>query len=464
MNNEAQIKKYLEFTETKYSTKTEVRNELKIGLIDSIWNSIIEYREKFFKTLPLKQIDNSFLKLCYCPNILNKIQNIDSKLIRAYSKMVELKTSNDNYRIFKNKMYSECLNQYCVYKNIPVSKEFLRSIVMKDIKKMDKEYIDIERYLACLEYIENKYVNPINVDFLAELYSIMTGNSELVSFYREKDESNPYNSVLIDRIYTSAPVKLINPMMNMLFDFINNGNDDGASKAIIVFYYFNYIKPFPKFNLELSIILMKLCLGRNRIWEACSIIPLENLFNENLDKINQEVQRNSDISYLIDYLYKNFNSSIESLLDNVANISADILRNDFYKIDEEEIVKQEAEPIKIEAKESNQSNVDNNSKIAYVYKKETIAVSYIPPALDEKEASRLEEHLLELDPTMRRNEAAFYARHCTMGKKYTISQCKKFLNSAYETARKTMERLVELGYYRREMVKNKSVYTPILKK
>ncbi|MGM9873760.1 MAG: hypothetical protein ACI31G_02415 [Bacilli bacterium] len=462
MNNDVQIKKYSEFTEERYATKAEVRNELKIGLIDSIWNTIMEYREKFYRVLPLKQIDNSSLKLCYCQNISNKIQSLDSKLIRSYSKVVELKQSKDNYRIFKNNIYSETLNFYCTYKNIPVSKEFLRSVVMKDIKRLNNEYSDVVRYLSCLEYIESKFVNPINEDFLADLYSLMTGNAELVSFYREKDDTNPSNNVLIDRIYSCAPTKLISPMMNLLFDYLNSSADDGILKAIIAFYYFMYIKPFPNYNLELTTLVMKICLGRNRVWEVCSILPLEKIMLENMDKINQEVQKSGDISYFVDKVYSLIDSSIDDFLDSIANINVEMLRSDFYQEDEGVSLIEEVEDTSLEVKANNEPIEEN--KIAYVYKKESLAVSYIPPALDEKEASRLEEHLLELDPTMRRNEAAFYARHCTMGKKYTISQCKKYLNSAYETARKTMERLVELGYYRREMVKNKSVYTPILRK
>ena len=95
---------------------------------------------------------------------------------------------------------------------------------------------------------------------------------------------------------------------------------------------------------------------------------------------------------------------------------------------------------------------------------EQIAVSYVPPVLDEKQASRLEQHLLELDPSLRKHEAKFYARHCTLGKKYTISQYKKAIGCVYETARTSMDHLVELGYYRKEAVKNKNVYTPIPRK
>ena len=93
-----------------------------------------------------------------------------------------------------------------------------------------------------------------------------------------------------------------------------------------------------------------------------------------------------------------------------------------------------------------------------------IAVTYIPTVLDEKEACRLEQHLLELDPSLKKGEAKFYARHCTLGKKYTIAQYKKAIGCVYETARTSMDHLAELGYYRKEQLKNKYVYSPIPRK
>ena len=97
-------------------------------------------------------------------------------------------------------------------------------------------------------------------------------------------------------------------------------------------------------------------------------------------------------------------------------------------------------------------------------KQEQIAVSYIPPALDEKQALRLEQHLLELDPSLRKHEARFYARHCTLGKSYTIAQYKRMIGCVYETARTAMDHLVELGYYRKDSSNKKFIYTPIPRK
>ena len=95
---------------------------------------------------------------------------------------------------------------------------------------------------------------------------------------------------------------------------------------------------------------------------------------------------------------------------------------------------------------------------------EQIAVSYIPPAIDEKQALRLEQHLLELDPSLRKHEAKFYARHCTLGKSYTIAQYKRMIGCVYETARTAMDHLVELGYYRKDSSNKKFIYTPIPRK
>ena len=68
-----------------------------------------------------------------------------------------------------------------------------------------------------------------------------------------------------------------------------------------------------------------------------------------------------------------------------------------------------------------------------------------------------------MDPALKKGEAYFYARHCTMHMNYTIAQYKKALGCAYETARTSMDHLVKLHYYEKAPFKNKFVYTPIKK-
>lgn len=104
------------------------------------------------------------------------------------------------------------------------------------------------------------------------------------------------------------------------------------------------------------------------------------------------------------------------------------------------------------------------SALSFTPGKPQIAITNIPVELSEEDAERLTAHLLELNPTLKHGEAYFYARHCTIGKYYTIRQYKETMGVAYETARTSMDNLAEQGYYRKEQLKNKFIYTPIVRR
>ena len=90
-----------------------------------------------------------------------------------------------------------------------------------------------------------------------------------------------------------------------------------------------------------------------------------------------------------------------------------------------------------------------------------IAISNVPTGLTDEEAMRLENHLMEMNPLITHGQAYFYARHCTIGMYYTVNQYQKEIGCAYETARKSMNDLVVLGYYKKEIMGKKFVYVPI---
>ena len=68
---------------------------------------------------------------------------------------------------------------------------------------------------------------------------------------------------------------------------------------------------------------------------------------------------------------------------------------------------------------------------------------------------------MEMNPNLSHGQAYFYARHCTIGMYYTVDQYKKCVGCAYETARSSMNNLVLLGYYKKELLKKKFVYLPV---
>ncbi len=489
----------IQFTDEAYSTRSEVSQKLQIGYVDSIWNTILAYRSSYNRYLQLRLVDNSQFAICLCPSIQTKLENIEAQAIRLMNKVGTLHAKGE-YEAFRRYALSRCLNEFVKFENLQVSEDTLLGIINGQTKLVTPSLEKLHNYLSALEYIESIDIDEINVDLLAELYSHLTGNNELTHFYREDDD---LNKVIIGRVYNSAPHTAIEPMMENLFSFLKDPSVSRFVKVLVIGFYLRYVKPFPRENSEISILLMKSLLVKEYGPEAV-LIPLEKFLSSNSDYIKKmftEVQSTKDITYYISATLPILSGVFDTFNDELNHFEADEIQRDYYGVKEEEmkaevlgtpveptpepapvvenviveetvVVEEKVEPAPAPVREPTPEPVpapkeeavsESYSSIAYSPSKQVIA-SYLPPALDEREAQRLEEHLLELDPTMHRGEAAFYARHCTLGKKYTIQQCKRYLECAYETARKTMERLTELGYYKREMVKNKSVYTPIERK
>lgn len=477
----------IRFTENTYATKNEVSKELKMSLIDNIWNNILSYRSYFNRYLTIKSIEKNALLLCVCPTIGNAITSLDGKLLRLARDYGKLTAESGDLGYFENKCFNMAMNVVAKINDLDVDEIYLRSLLNGELKNIDFSHQILANYAKALMFIKDKAMSPIDVDYLAELYSILTNNPNLTSFYRTEEDRNRENRVIIDRIYTAAPTANIETMMDSLFSFISTSTLSASVKALTTYYYVSYIKPFPKYSDEVALLLAKAVLTKYDLGGLGSFIPLESLLSEDLQvtsRIFVEVQKTNDITYFVNYGIKFVDKKCDELLDILANREAQNLRKDFYREEVpapvvEETPVEEAAPVVEEVKEEPvqekevtvevkptpapipTQRVVEEKVVVRQEVREEIAVGYIPPVLDEKAAARLEEHLLELDPSMKRGEAHFYARHCTIGKRYTIQQYKKSIGCAYETARTSMDHLVAMGYYRKEMVKNKNVYTPI---
>ena len=475
----------IRFTEETYATKSEVSRELRMSLIDNIWSNILKYRATYYRYLSLKSIDKNQLMVCYCQAVNNNINVMDSKLLKQMGEFMKINKTNGDLSHFEDMCLINSLRHIARKNNIDISDIQLRSIVQGDVRDIPYEKRILRRYLGALRFIKEKYDHEINLDFLADLYSAFTENPELTSFYRTNEDRNPNNRVLIDRIYTSAPVNYIESLMNSLFSFITTSSLSSVVKAIIVLYFVNYVKPFPTDNEEIALLLSKSVLANGSLSEFGAIIPIENLLNvnqENLNRICVEVQKTNDLTYFVNYILRALESSLDALNDIKANYTSEILKKDMYREDVEPastttfVTSVEPAPapvVETPAPASVEAPVQPTPVVKPVKPapaptpapapvSHELAFSSMPEVLDEKQAARLEEHLLEMDPALKKGEAYFYARHCTMHMHYTIEQYKKALGCAYETARTSMEHLVKLHYYEKMLVNNKKfVYTPI---
>ena len=475
----------MRFTEEKYATKNEVARELKISSVDTFWANILAYRSNFYHYLTVRTIEKKMLLLCGCPAVNSLVNNVEMKMIRVNREYGMLSPQSKGYRFLNQTFQKKILYILNDAEQLQVGEDFVNSVLRNEVVSALPNNMLLVNYLNALNYIKKAYVNAIDEDFLASLYAKLLGTEELTEFYRSNDDHNPENRVLIDRIYTSAPWNIIDSMMNSLFTFIQTSTLSTSLKAVIVYFYINYVKPFNKYSEEVAVLMAKAVLAHEAFGETVVDLPLEQLLllsNEEVARIYVEVQKTADVTYFVNYAFKHLSQYCESFLDEIAQGKVQELKADFYQADEtqeervetvdlfeaskEEEVEEpqpvlKEEPVVEQPKVLEEQPKKKTVKVTYV--QEELAVAYIPVALDEKQAVLLEQDLLERDPELKKGEAKFYARHCTKGKKYTIAQYKKSLRCAYETARTSMDHLAELLYYRKEKVKNKYVYIPVEK-
>lgn len=457
----------IRFTDETYASRQQVARELGTNLIDSIWKQILDYRKSYSAQLSVFDVTKTPFSITLTTNIVENNQRIFNKLKSSSESFLELKNESIEKDVLYNDMLKSSLRYLANYKEIIINDIALDNIIKG--KSSDLLYAPLTRYLKALKYIELKDINVLDENLIANFLQILSGNVELLSFYRNKEIEIPSQKVLINREYEGAPVASIEPMMNALLNSINNNNNDLLIRLSATLYMFNYIKPFEHFNEELSVLICKCLISKFTDKSYATILPVEALVLEEKDVLvssSKEVQKTRDLTYYLNDVSRLFDDVISSFNNRLIQLTRDSLENEYFD--------NKASSIREEKDESKDEEIFTSSKIENVNDKIITSTPHISnnqpvvnvhlfEELDEKSLNKAAQNLLESDPNLRPNQAHFYVRHCTLGKYYTIQQYKKCERVVYETARTSMEYLARAGYYRREQVKNKFVYTPISK-
>ena len=451
----------IRFTDEKYATRQDVARALGTNLIDPIWAQILAYREKSGQKLNLVDYTKVPYSICFCTLIQNKIGDVNSKNYNFKQLFQNNSKESFDYQRIMNSLLSGCLKSIAKANNKMIDDVSIQNILRSE--NIDPQFAYLQRYLQAFDYLEGGSIE-INENLLADFYGIITGNPELTEFYRTSD-IDQRNNVLIGREYAGAPVNLIEPQMEALFAFVDRRDLPLYIRLAIICYMFNYVKPFARYNYEMSILLCKSMIVKE-IGEFGIYLPIENLVSEQqllVGTLSKEVQRTHDLTYVIDVYLDILSKAIDDASNVFVNNSLNQLQEDYEeKVEEvkkESVYYEEPKPVPAPKPVYQQVVKEEQPK---VHAETFTKVS--EQSLSEKELQRLTEELLETDPTLKKGQAHFYIRHREKNHFYTIEQYRKAEGCVYETARTSMDHLALRGYYRREKVNNKKfVYTPIFK-
>ncbi|MFZ9197322.1 MAG: hypothetical protein ACO22H_03030 [Bacilli bacterium] len=428
----------IRFTDDHYATKQDVAKQLGTAVVDALWGTIIQYRSTFARILPLQAMDKQPLQIVLTPSLLEKSIAFDRKMSKAVSLFNFHQIQNQLPTQFQ-KLFFPILTSIGKQYGASTAERNLTYILEEKTVERKAELLSVNAYYQALKLIANRRQSKLDEDLMGELLMLLTNTKELNMFYREKDLTNRPRS-LVARVYEAAPYPMIEPMMQALLNTVKQLTLSPIIVATIALYYLDYIKPFEVFNDEISYLLFKNILVHSDYESVPCYLNIEQMMeNEEYEKRMLEVQRSGDITYLLDFILPFMHASIDQLLDQLVNIQ------------KQQLIQ--------EQKSTNTPTV--NIPLPAPLPNETAPFAVSDYTVGEVEANRLQKHLLETHPSMKKGEAYFYSRHHSLGKYYTLAQYKKLLDCAYETARTSMEHLVKLGYYRKEKYKNKYVYTTV---
>lgn len=452
------------YTIQNYATRTDVARALGTNLIDPIWRDITEFRKMFQVQLPFFDVIKTNFLLTYIDAVQGKTAQVNTLVTNYVAGFSKIKPGSAEEYAFKHDMLKQSLKCIAEFNKIYASEVSLTNVIQRN--SSDPQYVLLSRYFEILQAIKNEPLDDINEEFLAKNYARLRGEEELTSFYRTEDFESSASRLIVAREYDNGvPAHLIDDMMAGLFEYITSSSVSVVARISAVFFMFNYVKPFEEFNMEMASILAKRILASTSMNVSSIYVPIEYFLKERtfFDEISREVKRTHDFTYAFLKGADIISTSFSVIIDRLSVIHASVideevkLGSDEKKREEEfGITKQQPEIIvkrpvvKPETKAQIQARLERQSPV-------------IEENLTEKELKAKARDLLETNPYLSKKQADFYVHHSTPGKFYTIQQFVKYVGCVYETGRTAMDTLAKYGYYKREQIKNKFVYTPINK-
>ncbi|MGN1295075.1 MAG: hypothetical protein ACI4U5_01570 [Bacilli bacterium] len=464
------------FTDEFYATKDEVKKALNISSIDSIWDKVIQYRTFFTKQLPLRNIEYVPYNIVLPQYLLNKVVKIEKRISHSLVKYIQISYTNQKDKIvFENDSYLNMILTLANLYDIKIDHPSALALINEEQETIPVEQLFLHRYIKVLKNIQND-VDDISLARFINIYGELRGRTFDVentsSYIRQTDVNNRQDHVLVGKHYEGAPLERILPLLEDLISFLNKSPYCGLINACITYFYILYIKPFEYYNEEMAIILFKYVLSHFDNENIPSFVNIEESIlssSKIIDKMMLESEMKFDLTYISNRLIEIFDNSLMILEDKLKDFSisspVENVEEDNGEIFEEKEVTLPPyqEHIEKEERELPRVNYSENIAIDGVDFEKKVSLPKVPVGLDEKDASLVAQHLLEIYPSLKKNQADFYSKHCTIGKYYTIAQYKREQNVVYETARTSMDNLVNLGFYKKEQIRNKFVYTPVVR-
>lgn len=448
------------YTIERYCSKNDLSKLFGTRIVEPIWNDLVNFRNRLSTDLPLFDAYRIKFKLTYIDSTQVKTSEVNDHVTSYVSNFSKLQAGSIGYQAFTREMLKNSLKSIAKHNNLDATEVTLTNLINGE--SVNEQHKVLERYFKALQILRRNTNQEINEEFLAKYYAILRGEEELTCFYRVSNADTLASKVLVAREYDQGiPAHLIDESMPVLLEYVANTSISLASRISAIFFMFDYVRPFDLYNLELACLLAKRIIAESNVNAFAIYVPLESIINDKdfFDETSKDVKRTHDFTYAFLKGADLVNAAFDLANDRIEEVQAKTLDTETKVGSDERKIEEEFGSQQVKIIHPKTSETKNQ----IIQRIERDALHLNNENLSEKELKLRAKNMLESNPYLSKHQANFYVHHCTPGRYYTLQQYVKFVGCVYETARTSMDFLAKEGYYRKETIKNKFVYTPINK-
>lgn len=423
------------FSDDTYASKEDVKAAYNQDNVDVVWDKILSYRSYFDCESDLSDTNGNHYKICLTKKILATCYPLEISLVKMYADYASL--FNEYRNAFALNQLVKAMSATAHFANINVSENTITKIAKGEIENLSNSLFPLKAYQNAYCYaLANDHFDLQVMENINKLLIGQELDSDVT--YRKSEVTNIVNPLI------APAVKDIPSHLNNLFSFLEQKDIPAILKALGIIYTFSYLRPFEYSNEETAGLCAKAFLNVQNMALPGFSLSLESL------------------AYTISFAYFKHLKESEDTLDLTYYCQAvlpflEFCRNKMAK---------ELHDVQLKQEEALQSPTLQNDKQSDDYASPlngstSFALPDFPISSDETKIEVLAKKLLEVHPHLKKKQAHFYAGHCQIGLHYTIEQFKKEEHTVYETARTSMENLANRGFYKKELIGKKFVYTPI---
>ncbi|MDA8228942.1 MAG: Fic family protein [Desulfitobacterium hafniense] len=316
------------YTYERYLTRKEILFRVKPKArmeFSQMWDCIIELRKAKGHELPLKdQTGRNFWYMI--PPFAEKL--IHEISFKAKHRLEELATKELHRKLLIEDMMFEEAFYSSVIEGAFTTKQRAKEVVRNKNPRDKSEQMILNNYQALVFILEN-LDKELDEELLIQIHKIVTYNTldedEQTERYRDGQVyvTNPNET---EPVYVPPSAEKVKPMMDDLFSFINDKSESSfvhpVIKAAIIHFYIGYVHPFFDGNGRVARALSYMYLLKEG-YEFFKFFSISSMINRHRNKyyksfIDSE-ENNNDVTYFIIAQLVISLDSIQEVLDKLLN-------------------------------------------------------------------------------------------------------------------------------------------------